>query len=289
MNVDPALVYRGLDVWTGKPTLEQRARVEHELVDLVEPERPFSVKEFQRLAAEVLAELAASGTPALLVGASGLYFRAAVDRLRFPTTDPAVRDRLEREAASLGAQSMHRRLAEADPIAASRIEPGNVRRTVRALEVIEVTGRAFSSFRDEWDRFPPGNVRVAGVWLERDALRTRIERRVEDRFDALLEEVRGLLAAGHGPFLESGHLIGYAEAVRVLRGEWSAEEAKRFIVRRDRGLARRQLAWFRRDPRVRWFQAGPEGALGLVEPILRYLRQDPPSRAARARTEEVVP
>jgi tRNA dimethylallyltransferase len=146
-----------------------------------------------------------------------------------------------------------------------------------------VTGRPFSSFGVDWERFPEGNVRVAGVRTEPDVLRARIRRRVQERFDGLLEETRALLAAGHETFVRTGHLIGYAEAAAVLRGERSTEDAMAAIERRDRALARRQLAWFRRDPRVRWFEAGPEGALGQVEAIVRYLRNDPSALDTPAR------
>ena len=288
VNVDPSLVYRGLDVWTGKPTPMQQAAVPHHLLDLVEPEGPFSVKVFQRALTAVLADLHRRGRPALLVGASGLYFRAAVDRLRFPPTEPGVRALLEAEAAALGPRALHERLRGLDPEAAARIGPGNVRRTVRALEVAAVTGRPFSSFARDWERYPREHVRAAGVMLDRAVLYRRIEARVEENFDALLEETRSLTARGHRRFLESSHLIGYAEAAAVLGGEVPREAAMRAVARRDKALARRQLAWLRRDPRVRWFAAGDTGAQGVAGEIVRYLRGDAPSpaRAGSASTSE---
>ncbi len=288
VNIDAALLYRGMDLWTGKPTAEQRAAVPHHLLDLTDPEHAFGVATFQRLVAEALRGIERRGRPALMVGASGLYYRAAVDGLRFQATEPAVRSLLETEAGAVGPLALHARLASFDPEAASRIEPANVRRTVRALEVPAVTGRPFSSFAVDRDRFPVANVRVAGVRIQPAVLRARIRRRVEERFEGLLGETRALLAAGYGAFVGSGHLIGYAEAAAVLDGALSTEDAMTAIERRDRALARRQLAWFRRDPRVRWFEAGPEGALGQVGAIVRYLRAEPsdPDAPVRASAED---
>jgi tRNA dimethylallyltransferase len=274
VNVDPSLVYRGMDAWTGKPTTEQRRAVPHHLVDLVEPERPFTVTVFQGLLERTLGEIEARGRRALLVGASGLYLRAALDRLRFPPADPGTRRLLETEARAIGPEALHARLVGMDPEAAARIEPRNARRTIRALEVAAVTGRPFSSFAGDWERFPEGHARIAAVWIERPTLYRRIEQRVDRGFDALLEETRRLMAAGHGAFLETAHVIGYAEAIAVLREEIGQEEARRRIARRDKALSRRQLAWLRRDPRVRWFEAGEEGALGVAARIVRYLRGD---------------
>ncbi len=274
VSFDPSLAYRGMNVWTGKPTPAQRAAVRHHLVDVTEPGAPVGVKAFQRLAADALEDIAARGVHALLVGASGLYFRALVDGLEFPATDPDTRRLLEAEALAVGAEPLHRRLAALDPRAAERIEPANARRTVRALEVAAVTGRPFSGFASDWDVYRPDAARVAGVDLDREALRRRIEARARDRFDELLEETARLRDAGHATFLRSGHLIGYAEAADVLDGTLGRDEAIGRIARRDRDLARRQIAWFRRDPRVRWFAAGDGGALEVLDQVLRYLRED---------------
>jgi tRNA dimethylallyltransferase len=168
---------------------------------------------------------------------------------------------------------MHERLAELDPVAAGKIEPGNIRRTVRALEVAELTGRRFSEFAVAWDSYPPERVRVAGVQAPREVLRGRIERRVRRMIQlGLLEEVDSLIARGRGRWLTSSQAIGYAEVARHLRGECSLEEAIAGTVKRTASLARRQMSWFRRDPRVRWFTAGEDGAEGVATEILEYLR-----------------
>jgi tRNA dimethylallyltransferase len=270
--VDSMAVYRGMDVGTAKPTATERAAVPHHLLDVAEPREPFSVAAFQRLVRWALAGIRSRGRPALLVGGSGLYFRAVVDALEFPGTEPTSRAELEAEAAALGPERLHARLMDLDPTAASKIEPGNARRTVRALEVAAATGRIFSSFAQGWDRYPEGRVRAAGVGIPSELLRRRIEDRVRTQLEeGLLDEVRTLLRGGAGPFLTASQAIGYLEIAEHLAGRMALEEATDRIVRRSRALARRQMAWFRRDPRIRWFEGGPEGASGVVDQIEEYL------------------
>jgi tRNA dimethylallyltransferase len=271
VSIDPALAYRGMDVWTAKPTAEDRRRVPHHLIDLREPTGPVGVAEFQALAGAAIADIRRRGRRALLVGASGLYFRAVADELRFPGTEPATRALLDTEARAMGARAMHRRLEGFDPEAAGRIEPGNARRTVRALEVAAITGRPFSSFYGAWATYPSGGIRIAAMDISREVLHRRIERRARDRFPALKEETVRLMDSGFGPFVASGHVIGYAEAAACARGELDDEQALAVIVSRDKKLARRQIAWFRRDPRVRWFQTGEDGAAGIADQLIGFL------------------
>jgi tRNA dimethylallyltransferase len=273
VSVDSMLVYRGMDVGTAKPTRDERARVRHHLLDLTGAGRSFSVSEYRDAARSVLADLAARGRTPLLVGGSGLYFRAVVDGLEFPPTDPATREDLERQAEALGPDRLYERLAAFDPEAAAKIEPGNVRRTVRALEVAAVTGRPFSSFAEDWGRYDPNAVRAAGVDMDPAALRARIGSRIDAMLDGgLLDEMRSLVANGAGPSLTSSQAIGYAEIIEHLAGRMTLEEAAARTAARTRALARRQLAWFRRDPRIRWFRAGPDGAAGIVDELTEYLR-----------------
>ena len=272
LSIDSMQVYRGMDVGTAKPTAEQRARVPHHLLDLVEPSEAFSVAAFQAVARETADDVRRRGLRPLLVGGSGLYLRAVVDELEFPRTDPAVRDELQREADALGAERMHGRLSEMDPVAAAKIEPENVRRSVRALEVAAITGRPFSSYASAWDAYSPDRVRAAGVRLTPEQLSDRVDARVREMLaTGWLDEVEGLVAGGFGGWLTSSHAIGYAELARHLAGELSLEDAVRQTVKRTRHLARRQLAWFRRDPRIRWFDAGPEGAVSFVGDLVAYL------------------
>jgi tRNA dimethylallyltransferase len=270
--VDSMLVYRGMDVGTAKPTQDERAQVPHHLLDLVDPGDPFSVATFQWLAQQALSDVESRGRSALLVGGGGLYWRAVVDALEFPGTAPRVRLLLQAEAAVLGPAAMHRRLAEVDPPAAERIEPSNTRRTVRALEVAAVTGRSFSSFAGAWERYPPNAVRACGVEVPRPVLHRRIEERVEGMMPGLLAETRALVDRGFGPFLIASKVIGYAEAVGCLEGAIDEGEAAAQTVKRTKALARRQMAWLRRDPRIHWFAAGEEGAPGIVDRLIGHLR-----------------
>ena len=275
--VDSMVVYRGMDVGTAKPTLAERATVPHHLIDVADPAEPFSVARFQALAREAVAAVRGRGRRPILVGGSGLYFRAAVDDLAFPGTDPETRSLLESEAAGLGPTRLHARLVGLDAEAAARIDPRNVRRTVRALEVAALTGRPFSRFARAWERYPPDRVRAAGVRIPPPVLARRIEDRVHHMIEVgLVEEVRGLLDRGLRRFLTSSQAIGYVEVAEHLEGKMSMEEAVRRTIRRTKGLARRQMAWFRRDPRIRWFDAGSGGAAERLEDMERFLAMDVP-------------
>lgn len=272
VSVDSMLVYRGMDIGTAKPSVPDRARVRHHLIDVVDPSEPFSVMRFQREARAAVRGAVARGRRSLLVGGSGLYLRAVVDDLEFPETDPATRGELEREAELVGAAPLHGRLVALDPMAASKIGSANVRRTVRALEVAAITGRPFSEHATAWDRYPSERVRAAGVRIERGLLMERIRTRVAQMIDVgWLEEVRGLAQRGFGGWLTATQAIGYAELVRHLRGELALDDAVAAIVRRTGNLARRQMAWFARDPRIRWFEVGDGGATEAIDPLRAYL------------------
>jgi tRNA dimethylallyltransferase len=260
VSADAMLVYRGMDIGTAKPTPQERARVPHHLVDLVDPGEEFSVARFQPLARAAIADVLQRGRRPLLVGGSGLYFHAVVDDFRFPPTDPAVRTRLEAEAAETGLPGLYARLAAADPSAAARIQPGNLRRTVRALEVMELTGRPFSSFRAAMDD-PVSRYRLVALGLDPGAelLRARVAERVAAMARAgLVEEVRRL--AGRPLSRTARQALGYKELLDAMEQGTPVAEALEAVVRRTRAYARRQLAWFRRDPRMRWstLPPGPE-------------------------------
>lgn len=272
VSVDSMLVYRGMDIGTAKPSLADRRRVPHHLIDVAEPSEPFSVARFQEAARAAIGQINDRGDPAILVGGSGLYFRAAVDDLEFPGTDPATRSGLERQAEALGAERLYERLAASDPVAAARIDPSNVRRTIRALEVPAITGRAFSTFAQAWERYDVDAVRATGLRMSRESLIARIGVRVRSMLDAgWLDEVRALVERGSGGWLTSTQAIGYAELARHLRGDMTLEAAVEATVKRTGNLARRQMAWFRRDPRIRWFDVDERGAMAAFEPILAYL------------------
>jgi tRNA dimethylallyltransferase len=268
VSVDSMLVYRGMDVGTAKPSREQRLRVPHHLIDLAEPSERFTVARYQGCAHRALERI---GRP-LLVGGSGLYFRAIVDDLSFPPEDPAVRASLEAEADDLGADELYRRLAETDPVAAARIEPGNVRRIIRALEVTAISGAPFSSFAASWDRYEEDRVRAAGIRIDRSVLARRIGDRVLGMLRAgWLDEVRLLLERGYGGWLTATQAIGYVELAEHLEGRLSLDEAAERTVKRTKELARRQMSWFRRDPRIQWFDVGADGAIDVTDEIGAYL------------------
>ena len=267
VSADAMLVYRGMDIGTAKPTPRERARVPHHLVDLVDPGEEFSVARFQPLARAAIAEVLGRGRSPLLVGGSGLYFHAVVDQFVFPPPDQAVRSRLEAVAAQLGLPELYRRLAAADPPAAARIQPGNLRRTVRALEVMELTGRPFSSFRAAMDT-PVSRYRLTLLGLDPgpELLRARVAERVAAMAEAgLVEEVRRL--AGRPLSRTARQALGYKELLDAMERGTPVPEALEAVVRRTRAYARRQLAWFRRDPRVRWstLPPGPQRVAWALE------------------------
>lgn len=247
--VDAFTVYRGMDVATAKPSPADRAAVPHHLVDVLDPGEELSVAAFQLRARTVIADVVARGATALLVGGSGLYWRAVVDPLRFPPTDPQVRARLEARWAATP-EAAHDHLVDVDPTAAARIGPGNLRRTVRALEVHELTGEPFSAFDDGWDGHDSVYPELDVAYLEPEA--TTLRARIADRAEAMV--TAGLLA--EAALLRAGELsrtarqaIGYAEAFAVLDGDLPEVDLASTIAHRTWRYARRQRSWFRRDPR----------------------------------------
>lgn len=271
VSADSMLVYRGMDIGTAKPTPSERAQVPHHGIDLADPSEPFSVAEYQAVARRAVDGLSARDIGSLVVGGSGLYYRAVVDRLEFPGIDPATRQSLTTEGEVIGADRMWERLASVDPMASDKIERGNLRRSIRALEVIAITGRQFSSYGAAWDDYPSTNVRAAGIRVPTDLLRARIEARVGLMLEeGFVDEVRSLAERGYAGWLTSSQAIGYAEFARFLDAGCTLEEARTATVHRTTSLARRQMAWFRRDPRVRWFDA-PDGAGAIVDDLTEYL------------------
>jgi len=215
-----------------------------------------NVADYQRLVRPQLLEIAARGRPAVLVGGSGLYVRAALDDLAFPGTDDAVRARLEAELVEVGPAVLHGRLAALDPAAAAAILPSNGRRVVRALEVVEITGGSFTAALPEPGAYAVPAVQL-GLALDRATLDARIESRVERMWAAgLVEEVSRLAEAGLRDGRTAARALGYAQVLRHLDGEWTEQEARAETVRATRRFARRQESWFRRDPRVHWLDAG---------------------------------
>jgi tRNA dimethylallyltransferase len=279
VSMDSMQVYRGMDVGTAKATPDERARVPHHLVDVAEPDEEWSVVRFQAEARAAVVAIEARGGRALLVGGTGLYVQAVVDPLTFPPEDRARRAELEEAAAAPnGVEQLYAELAGVDPDAAARIEPANVRRIVRALEVVSITGRPFSSFGpgiQEYGAtvFP---VRTVGVWLPREVLDSRIRDRVAAMAEAgLVDEVAALQARfpsdGQGGLSRTAaQAIGYREVLAHLAGECTIQEALATIATRTRQFARRQRMWFRRDPRVSWLACTGDQARNpeVLAPVL---------------------
>ena len=271
VSVDSMQVYRGLDIGTAKPTPAERATVPHHLIDVADPSEDWSVARFQTAAREAVAAIEARGHRALLVGGTGLYVQAVVDDLRFPGEDLELRAELEVGTSEPGGvAAAYAELSELDPDAAARIDPHNARRIVRALEVIRLTGKPFSSFGSGVGSLGPTAfpVRMAGVWLPRAVLAGRIARRFAAMREAgLVDEVRRLAGSNGGLSRTAGQAIGYKELLAHFEGaEPSVDAALETATRRTRSFARRQRMWFRRDPRITWYGAGENPA--SVRPAL---------------------
>lgn len=256
VSLDAFQVYREMDIGTAKPSRTDREAVPHHVVDVVDPSEEWSVRLTQEAARAAVRDIAARGRRAILVGGTGLYVRAVIDDLAVPGGDPGVRSALEAETATPeGLVAARERLARLDPVAAARIEPGNRRRIVRALEVITVTGRPFSASGPGLEEYGPPALAVAivGIAMTPEALAMRIETRVRAMREAgFVDEVRALAVRRRGWSRTARKAIGYGEVGAHLAGRCSLEDALGRAVVRTRQLARRQRAWFRRDPRTTW-------------------------------------
>jgi tRNA dimethylallyltransferase len=270
VNADSMQLYRGMDIGTAKPDDAERGGVPHHLLDLWHVRQPASVAEYRDCARAEIDRLRAAGIVPLLVGGSGLYIRAVLDELDFPGTDAALRTRLEEELAQVGPARLHERLSALDPAAGAAVLPSNGRRIVRALEVIELTGGPFvasmPAFESVYD--------CVQIGLDRDDLDDRVKQRVHAMMAAgFLHEVRDLLPAGLRDSPTAGKALGYSQLLGCLDDAGhvvgDVPVAVEATVRATRRFVRRQRSWFRRDPRVRWFDAAADG---LLERVLDALR-----------------
>jgi len=253
VTVDSMQVYRGMDIGTAKPSVDEQAAVRHHLLDLVDPDEDHTVAQWQRDARAVLAAVEGRGHHALLVGGTGLYLRALVDDLDIPGRWPEVRAVLEAEVAEVGSAALHARLAGLDPLAASRMEPGNQRRVVRALEVTVGSGRPFSSYGPGLDRHRDSAIAQLALAVEPSDLAVRIADRYQRQLqEGFVAEVQRLLDRPAGLSRTAGQALGYKELRAHLEGDVALDDAVDLAVRRTRQFARRQRAWFRRDPRIEW-------------------------------------
>jgi tRNA dimethylallyltransferase len=249
INADAMQFYRGMDIGTAKITDAERRGVPHHLLDILEVTQEASVSQFQEQARALIADIHSRGKRAILAGGSGLYVRAALDVLDFPGTDPLVRQRLEADLAKNGQAVLLDRLQEVDPVSAGRLS--DARRIIRALEVHHITGRPFSSFMPQREYFQPA-VQI-GLAVDREELRDRLAQRVHRMVDSgLLAEVQRLDAQGLRQGKTASRALGYSQFLRVIDGEWSVPEAVEDTTVATRQFARRQLTWFRGDPRIHW-------------------------------------
>ncbi len=273
VNADSRQVYRFMDIGTAKPSPQERAVVPHHLVDIITPDQEFSLALFLRLAGEAIQDIASRGKLPVLVGGTGQYVWGLLEGWQVPEVppDPELRRALEARARAGGAAALYEELARLDPQAASRIDPRNVRRVVRALEVLHASPDRLPS--PPRKAAPPYRAVVLGLTLERGELYRRIDQRVDDMVArGWVAEVERLLAMGYSPALPAMSGIGYKELVQHLRGELSLEEAVRRTKHRTHRFVRHQYAWFRLDdPRVRWHQATPAGLAAAEEEARRAL------------------
>ena len=251
INADASLLYRGMDIGTAKPSPVERVRVPHHQIDVLSVRDQASVAAFQRAARSDIEGVESRGNLVIIAGGSGLYVRALTDGLDFPGTDPQVRTRLAERAEREGTSVLYTELTGLDPVAAERIEASNTRRIVRALEVIEITGRPFSASLPRYEDVAP-TVHIA-LGCERRLLDLRINARARAMFErGLVEEVETLIDQGIREGETAPRAIGYAQALAVIDGTMSVPEAVDSTALATRQLASRQIKWFRRDPRVRW-------------------------------------
>ncbi len=254
VNTDAMQVYRGMDIGTAKLPPAERRGIPHHLLDTHDVRDAATVAEFQRWARAAIADLRARAVTPVLVGGSALYNRAILDRFDFPGTDPAVRARIEGDLERLGPRALHARLADVDPVAARRIEVDNGRRIVRALEVVEITGGPFTAVLPEQEYVDPATVQL-GLRIDKDLLERRITERVDRMFaDGLVAEVERLRAQGLAESRTASRAIGYQQVLAHLAGELTLDETRERTIIATRQFSRRQMAWWRKDPRITWLE-----------------------------------
>ncbi len=271
VNTDAMQVYRGMDIGTAKLPPTERRGIPHHLLDTLTVRDPATVAQFQEWARAAIGGIRGRGSVPVLVGGSALYTRAILDRFEFPGTDDAVRARWEAELDAVGAAALHARLAETDPAAAAAIRPDNARRIVRALEVGELTGRSFTATLPELTYLDPRTVQI-GVEIDRPTLDARIERRVAQMYDAgLVAEVERLLDEGLAEGRTAARAIGYQQVIAHFAGDLTLAEARERTVIATRQFARRQLAWWRKDPRIVWIPFDAEDRVDRAVAAVRKI------------------
>jgi tRNA dimethylallyltransferase len=268
INADSMQVYRGMDIGTAKISVPERESIPHHMLDVLDVSQDSTVAWFQDEARKLIDEIHSRGKNVVIVGGTGLYIKSVIDELNFPDTDPMVRHTLNKEAEELGIDVMYERLERLDPAAAIAIDRANLRRIIRALEVIEITGKPFTANlpRQESVRYP--NARQFGLVMDRDLLSERIEQRVNQMFEnGLVSEVQKLVAAGLLQGRTAQRALGYSQVVAHLQGEISLEAAIEETKRATRQYARRQETWFSRDYRIKWISPRQDRLETILESL----------------------
>jgi len=258
INADSMQLYKGMDIGTAKLSMDERKGIRHHLIDVLSVREEASVAQYQNDARNLIDQLLEQSIPAIVVGGTGLYIKAILDDLNFPDTDREIREKIARQADELGVDVMHERLAKLDPAAAAAIPKENVRRVVRALEVIELTGRPYTANLPRVGSTKYPDARQFGLVMERETLHERIDLRVEKMWDkGLVREVRDLMGEGLLEGRTAQAALGYAQIIKFAQGEMTEEEAKEETKRATRQYARRQETWFSRDERITWVKKAP--------------------------------
>ena len=267
VNADSMQLYKGMDIGTAKLSMEERQGIKHHLIDVLSVKEEASVAQYQSDARSIIDQLLKQSIPAIVVGGTGLYIKSILDDLNFPDTNPEVREKIAKQAEELGADVMHARLAKLDPAAAAAIPKENVRRVVRALEVIELTGRPYTANLPRVGSTKYPEARQYGLVMERETLQERIDLRVERMWDqGLVREVRDLMAEGLLEGRTAQAALGYAQVIKFAQGLLTEDEAKEETKRATRQYARRQETWFSRDERITWIKKAPVAE--LVERVI---------------------
>jgi len=267
VNADSMQLYKGMDIGTAKLSVEERKGIPHYLIDVLSVREEASVAQYQIDARSIIDQLLEQSIPAIVVGGTGLYIKSILDDLNFPDTDPEVREKIAKQAEELGADVMHARLEKLDPAAAAAIPKENVRRVVRALEVIELTGRPYTANLPRVGSTKYPQARQFGLVMERETLQERIDLRVERMWEqGLVREVRDLMAEGLLEGRTAQAALGYAQVIKFAQGLMTEEEAKEETKRATRQYARRQETWFSRDERITWIKKAPVAE--LVERVI---------------------
>jgi len=265
VNADSMQLYRGMDIGTAKLSLQERRGIPHHLIDVLDVNQDASVAEYQGWARSKIDQLLGSGKSVIVVGGTGLYVKAILDELNFPDTDPEVRARLSEEADRIGGDAMHERLGKLDPAASAAIPKENLRRVVRALEVIEITGKPFTANLPRAGASYYPDAKQFGLVMDRDDLKARIDRRVDLMWsEGFVGEVRTLIEKGITTGKTAKAALGYNQIISFLEGRISESEAMEETKRATRAYARRQETWFSRDARIKWLKGGTKERLDSI-------------------------